>query len=445
VAVRLLLFLTAAVLAGCSRVDQNVVRMADWSGAGDDSEFNRLVQGVYRDFEEKQGVDLRIEGTPDTPAYVTKMLLSHVAGTSPDVMRLDASSAAVFIENGVLLDLREYIERDAAFSLDDYFPNVVDITRRGGAVYGIPVGFTPMVLYYNKDLFDAAGVAYPDGTWTYAKFLDAAKKLTRGDVYGFEFTNWMAMWILFLWNNGGDVLSSDGSRAVGAFDSAVCVEAVQFLHDLVNVHKVAPTKSQSAAIGVNLFASGRAAMKIVGHWELIDYAKDTAKVKVDRIGIAPPPSNLPQPVTVMYESGLAIMKNCKNPDLAWELIKYMCSYGVQSRYNSTGIEVCANKRVAKEAALMPGLDGIRAQDTFTSGPEAPRASSIKRVVPPSLERAFLEIVPLARGPWGARVERYNLVEPIGEKMMDRVLNQGVSPAVALRDAAREIDREFAKP
>ncbi len=441
----------ALLLLGCAGVDRNVVRMADWSGAGDDSEFNRLIQGVYDGFEELHpGVDLRIEGTPDMPAYVTKMLLSHVAGTAPDVMRLDASSAAVFIENGVLLDLSTYIARDAEFSLDDYFPNVVDITRRGSAVYGVPMGFTPMVLYYNKDLFDAAGVEYPDGTWTYEEFLDAAKRLTTKDVYGFEFSNWMAMWVLFLWNNGGDVLVADGSKAVGAFDSPECIEAVQFLHDLVNVHKAAPTKSQTAALGVNLFANGKAAMKIVGHWELIDYVKDTAKVRVDRIGIAPPPSNLAKPVTVMYESGLAVMKNCKNPDLAWELVKYLCGYAVQTRYNSTGIEVCAVRRVAEEAATTWSLV------SFQSGPGGPHGQiesppkitfdgkEVKRVVPPGLEKAFLDIVPLARGPWGARVERYNLVEPIGEKMMDRVLNQGVLPAVALRDAAREIDRELTK-
>jgi multiple sugar transport system substrate-binding protein len=153
----------------------------------------------------------------------------------------------------------------------------------------------------------------------------------------------------------------------------------------------------------------------------------------------------------MYESGLAIMKNCKNPDLAWEFIKYMCSYGVQSRYNSTGIEVCANKKVAREAATPwtsvsfsgpighPGGVIERPPKILHQGKE------IKRVVPPELEKAFLDIVPIARGPWGARVERYNLVEPIGEKMMDRVLNQGVPPREALRDAAREIDREFAKP
>jgi multiple sugar transport system substrate-binding protein len=438
----------AFVLIGCTGVDRNVVRMADWGGAGDDSEFNRLINRVYAEFEEQNpSVDLRVEGTPDMQAYVTKMLLSHVAGTAPDVMRLDASSAAVFIENGVLLDLSSYIAKDPEFSLDEYFPNVVDITRRGEAVYAIPVGFTPMVLYYNKDLFDAAGVEYPDGTWTYAEFLDAARRLTTEDVYGFEFTNWMAMWILFLWNNGGDVLSADGTRAVGAFDSPECIEAVQFLHDMVNVHKAAPTKSQTAAMGVNLFASGRAAMKIVGHWELIDYVKDTATVRVDRIGIAPPPSNLSRPVTVMYESGLAVMKNCKNPDLSWELIKYLSGYAVQVRYNSTGIEVSALRRIAEEAAgISDGLSIIMGPQVESEYPPKIiyEGKEFNRVVPSALEKAFVDIVPLARGPWGARVERYNLVEPIGEKMMDRVLNQGVSPAVALRDAAREIDRELTK-
>ena len=415
------------MLLGCARAGGRVVRFADWSGAGDDSEFNRIIQRVYDEFEQQHpGVDLRIEGTPDMQAYVTKTLLSHVAGTAPDVMRLDASSAAVFIDNDVLLDLRPYIEKEKSFSLDDFFPNVVDITRKDGAVYGIPMGFTPMVLYYNKDLFDKAGVAYPDGTWTYSEFLAAAKRLTHGDVYGFEFSNWMAMWVLFLWNNGGDVLSPDGARASGYFDSEQCVQAVQYLADMVNKEHVAPTKSQTAALGVNLFANGKAAMKIVGHWELIDYVKDTAKVKVPQIGIAPPPTNLSRPVTVMYETGLAVMKGCKNPDLAWELVKYLCSYGVQTRYNSTGIEVCANRRVAEEAA------------------DPSQTSALKRLVPAALEKAFVDIVPLARGPWGARVERYNLVEPIGEKMMDRVLNQGVSPTVALRDAAREIDRELAK-
>ncbi|MCH8978339.1 MAG: sugar ABC transporter substrate-binding protein, partial [Armatimonadetes bacterium] len=340
-------------------------------------------------------------------------------------MRIDASSAAIFIDNGVLMDLSSYIEGDPSFDLDDYFPNAVDITRRGDAIYGLPMGFTPMVLYYNKRLFDEAGVAYPDGSWTFSDFLSAAQRLTSEDVYGFEFSNWMAGWILFLWNNGGDVLSPDGTTAVGFFDSPECVAAVQFIHDLVNVHRVSPTMSQTAALGVDMFANGRAAMKFVGHWAIIGY-QSSKEISISDIGVAPIPSNLDTPVTVMYESGLAIFRDAKHPDAGWELIKHLLSYGVQTRYNATGIEVCALRAVAEEAA----------------DPVASRAKN--RVVPAALEQAFVAIVPSARAPWGAKVERYNLVEPIGEKMMDRVLRQGVPVEVALRDAAREIDEELNK-
>ena len=419
----------ALVVAGCGSLGdgRTIVRMADWSGAGDDSKFNRLVKQIYAEFEAKHpDLDLRIEGTPgDMQAYVTKMLLSHVAHTAPDVMRIDASSAAIFIDNGVLMDLRPYIDSDPDVDLDDFFPNAVDVTRRGDAIYGLPMGFTPMVLYYNKRLFDHAGVAYPDGTWTFSDFLDAARRLTTDDVYGFEFANWMAGWILFLWNNGGDVLSPDGTTAVGFFDSPECVEAVQFIHDLVNVHKVSPTLSQTAALGVDLFANGKAAMKIVGHWAIIGY-QSSKHISIAEIGVAPLPSNLDEPVTVMYESGLAIFKDAKHPDAGWALIRHMMSYDVQTRYNASGIEVCALKAVAEEAA----------------DPVASRAKN--RVVPAALEQAFVAIIPSARAPWGAKVERYNLVEPIGEKMMDRVLNQGVDVRTALRDAAREIDEELSK-
>lgn len=464
-------FILPAILitfVGCSSTHKlNVVRLADWSGAGDDGEFNRLVKTIYDEFEAANpGIDLQVEGTPDMQAYVTKTLLGHVAGTAPDVMRLDASSAAVFINNGVLLDLSEYINNDPSFSLDDYFPNVVDITRREKAVYGLPMGFTPMVLYYNKRLFDESGVPYPSNHWTYADFLDAAKKLTHDDQYGFDFSNWMAMWILFLWNNGGDVLSPDGTRASGYFDSPQSVEAVQFVSDLVRVHKVAPTLSQSAALGVDLFANGRTAMKITGHWSIIGF-QASKEMSIEDLGVAPIPTNLPKSVTVMYESGLAIMKNCKNPDLAWALIKHLLSYDVQSRYNASGIELCARRDVAGEAALLPlsplgfagselgqpssdprkrgqGVRGTIANGSFDVAQDDVLNFQIERVVPPRLEQAFVGIVPSCRPPWGARVERYNLIEPIGEKMMDRVLNQSIPVKQALQDAAREIDRELTK-
>src|SRR5205085_11138122 len=123
--------------------------------------------------------------------------------------------------------------------------------------------FTPMVLYYNKRLFDRAEVSYPKAGWNFEQFLQTAQKLTiPGKQWGFVFNNWMAGWIMWLWNNGGDVLSPDGTRASGYFDSPHNVQTVSFLRDLIDKYKIAPTLSANASLGVDPFANGQAAMAV---------------------------------------------------------------------------------------------------------------------------------------------------------------------------------------
>ena len=129
---RWLLLPCLALAVGCthSNPDTVVLRISNWSGAGDDSEFEQTVRGIYQEFEKRHpGVDVRVEGIPD--GYVSKVILSFVAGTEPDVMLLDASSAAMFIDNGVLADLTPMIKADSSFALNEFFSNVVDIARRG--------------------------------------------------------------------------------------------------------------------------------------------------------------------------------------------------------------------------------------------------------------------------------------------------------------------------
>ena len=416
----------ALLMAGCGALDQDgktVVRISNWGGAGDDSAYEKIIFDEYAKFErENPGVDVRVEGIPGSGDYVNKMLLNFVANTQPDVMVLDASSAAVFVNNDLLTDLRPFIEKDPELAIDDYYPNVVEIAKRGDKIYAIPGDFTPMVLYYNKELFDAAGVPYPDASWNFEKFLDTAKELTdrsKGK-YGFVFPNWMPGWIMWLWNNGGDVLSPDGTRAKGYLDSDQNVRTIEWLRAMILEHKVAPTLSEAASTGVDLFANGQAAMTVSGHWAMIGYKnapKDKdGKPKIDwnRLGVVALPHNTPQSQTVMYEAGFGIPKGAKNPELGWKLIKMWTSYHLQSRYNASGIAVCARKDVSRERALDP------------------------------IEAQFIPIIETARPPWGAKVEGYDAVERIGKVMMDSVLTGGADVRTALKRAAEAIDREFGK-
>jgi len=208
-----------AALAGAGSVgcadeetpDQVTLRVANWGSPAVESSFMTLERELRREFEQLHpGVRVQFEQIPGFGQYAPKLLMMHVSGSVPDVISLDASSGAVFMDNGVLRDLSPYLERDASFRLDDYFENLVRIFRRGNELYSIPFDFTPMMMYYNRKLFDAAGVTYPRPGWTWEDFRRTARALTVRDSdpakpprqYGLNFINVMPFWVLWLWTNG---------------------------------------------------------------------------------------------------------------------------------------------------------------------------------------------------------------------------------------------------
>jgi multiple sugar transport system substrate-binding protein len=414
--------LLGLLIGGCgeeAEQSEAVLRVSNWGGAQVDSEFMKLEHIFQQEFEAAHpGVRVQIEQIPGYGQYAPKLLMMHVAGSMPDVIALDASSAAVFINNGVVRDLVPFIEQDETFDLDNYFETVTATARRGDAIYTIPLDFTPMVMYYNKKLFDEAGVPYPRPGWSWDDFLETAERLTifpegarRPTQYGMFFENVMPFWVLWLWTNGGDVLSPDGQRASGYFDGPRSVEAVQFLVDLMTRYHVAPHPRESAAAGVDLFRGGQAAMDLKGHWMMIDYRADGMD-----FGVVGLPTNGVPRVTVVYASGLSITTKAEHPKLAWEYIKHMTSTSVQVRRVASGLAISGNKEAAAHFAGTP------------------------------VEDAFLEEVQYARPPWGSIVERYPFIEELGREMMEDILySNGELPVEqALRQTTKLIDAALAE-
>lgn len=417
----LLLLLLGPLIGGCAdERDPNadvVLRVANWTSPANVGAFLTQERTLREEFAAQHPGLARValEQIPGHGNYTPKLLMRHIAGDVPDVMHLDASYAAIFIDNDALLDLRPFIEADPDVQLSDYFAHLVRIGQRDQAVYAIPLDFTPMVVFYNKRLFDEAGVAYPREGWTWAEFLATARALTIHDAdghirqYGVNFVNVMPFWIMWLWNNGGDVLDPQTHRAAGALDSPASVAALQFLVDLLLRERVAPRARDTAAIGLDLFRSEQAAMDVKGHWMIVDYRSDHLD-----FGVVGLPTNVGASHTVVYASSLAIMARSRHPDLAWQYIKFMTSTPVQIRRLAGGLAISGNRAAAAHYADNP------------------------------IEQAFLAQVPRARPPWGAFVERFPLVEELGREMLEDVLyTDGAIPvAAAAARAARLIDAEL---
>ena len=403
-----------------SAKQQITLRVANWAGA----EEMKLERQIAIEFM-RLYPEVRVEVETIPTSYREKILTSIAAGSPPDVFLLDSVIIPAFLNRDILADLMPYIKKYGV-DLSIYFPNVLRIAMRDSCLYALPKDFTPVVIYYNKHLFDEAGLPYPSRDWTWEDYLKLCRKLTRDydndgvtDQFGTIFSNYPPLWIPWVWMNGGDILSPDGQRALGYFNSPETKEALKFLIDLRNTHKVAPTAEYLTAVGgiAGLFYTGRIAMVGSGHWWMITLKKymDTGELK---IGAAP----LPTPkgkkhVTVMYESGWCVPKSTPHLEWAVRLAIFLAGEEAARIRAQSRIAIPAVKSVAAEQA---------AQDPY------------------GIERVFYEEVQYARQPWGTLVEEYSRIEDIAKDAVDEVMIGGRSIDEAFTEAAIKMERELAR-
>lgn len=112
--------------------------------------------------------------------YEKQLTLGVASGELPDLVIMDGCGMASFISMGLFGDIS-----DADVKWDEYIAGPMESTMMEGKHYGIPFATNCTALFYNKDLFDAAGIAYPDENTTWDDFKEMAKALTKDGVYGF--------------------------------------------------------------------------------------------------------------------------------------------------------------------------------------------------------------------------------------------------------------------
>jgi len=197
--------------------------------------------------------------------YFTKLQTSVAGGTAPDTFELNYENFVTYASAGSLLDLTAPSSADAEFDASAYYPKAYGVFQQDAKQYGLPESFSDVLLLYNKDLFDAAGVSYPTADWTWDDELANAQKLTNaasgtwGDfqpVQFFEFYKVLAQ-------NGGSFFSPDGKTVT--FNDPKGVEAAQWL--ISKVGKVTPESAFGPDQDTALFKAGKLAMWHSGIWQ----------------------------------------------------------------------------------------------------------------------------------------------------------------------------------
>jgi multiple sugar transport system permease protein len=209
------------------------LRFSYWGNFSD----NEMWRAICQDFE-RAHPGIRIKREWIVGQYAEKLPLLFISDTAADIILMDDETSPGYGARGYLEDLTPFIERDGpGLRLDDFMPHAMESFAYGGMQVGMPWNGLAVVVFYNKDLLDAAGLAYPGEDWTWDDFRTMARALTvdldgdgRTDQFGTNIGfGWLGMQPI-IWSFGGDTLNED--RTASAIHLPEAIEACQLVYDM---------------------------------------------------------------------------------------------------------------------------------------------------------------------------------------------------------------------
>jgi len=277
-----------------------------------------------------------------------------------------------------ILSLEPFLDSDPSFSLDDFYPSLVEPFIWEGQLWGLPSSAQPYVIKYNKDLFDAAGVDYPSVGWTTDDFYRVAVQLTRGrgqeKQYGFVPAAFELLELsLMLERLGADLLDTTVAPPTVAFNAASTAEALHWYVGLSTDYSVKPVfmtniadladESETAYAVFRereaLIKEGRAAM-----WTLMESYELTSDPEGLTVGVAPMPAGAGGDLAAYTSvAGVFISAQTQSPHACWEWITYLTAQpeaveGAPTRRSVVESEAYRQRVGAERAAAYEAsLDG----------------------------------------------------------------------------------------
>ena len=286
---------------------KTTIRFASWDTADDVDAQQKMVDKFN---EEHPDIQVLLEAYGSD--FDTKISASMGSGDAPDVMYMWNYPA---YHEG-LEPLDSYIEKEGEDYKKNFYSTLWNYNSYDGQIYGLPVGFTTHCVYYNKDLFEKAGVEEPKDGWTWEDLEEKAKKINEATgVKGFSFSMKPDPYDyeMYLWSNGTAYCDKEG-KMEGYINSDKALETYKMFQDMAkDGYAVATEKS-----GSDEFESGQTAMFVYGAWAVKKYTEAGVN-----FGLAKLPSfGTEKSASILSSSGVAIAKSSKNKEAAWEFVKY---------------------------------------------------------------------------------------------------------------------------
>lgn len=304
---------------------------------------------IVNDFTAATGIKARIQVTP-WDQYWTMLEAGATGGSMPDVFWMHSNEFARYAQYGMLLDLTARIQTSKKLEMNKFPKDIVMLYNADGKQLAMPKDIDTIALWYNKTMFDQADIKYPDASWTWDTFRDAAKKLTKtdGSQYGYTLrpSETQAGWYNMVYAMGGEIISKDKKKS--GFDNPNTIKALHFIEMLIKDGSLPPYQLITENKEEALFMAGKAAMVTMGSWMISELCNnDYVKAHCD-LAVLPKDSTTGKRTSLYNGLGWAAAAHTKNPDAAWALLEYLGTKPVQQKHSNLGIAISAYQGTATQ-------------------------------------------------------------------------------------------------
>jgi multiple sugar transport system substrate-binding protein len=388
------LFLSACALANDTR--QGDISLMVF---GDPAEL-KAYQALASAFEARNpGTRVQLVHIPGQSEYRARLAADFAAGTPADVVLFNYRRFAPYAAKNALEPLEKYLAKSDQITVTDFYPQVIEAFTWQNELYCIPQNISSLVVYYNKNLFDQVGLAYPADDWTWNDFLKTAQALTRdldgdglADQHGIGFEVSLARFAPFIWQHGGEIANSNTSPTSLVLDWPLSSEAIKWVTELQTQYHVTPDAEEGAAENSeSRFMNGRLGMFLNSRRGVPTYRQanqfdwDVAPLPRDR-----------HIASALHSDGYCMASVARNKDLAWKFIEFANSPTGQEIIASTGRTVPSLIAVAESPAFLdPNQKPANNRGAFLATipylralPVKPGWVSAEEAADKELERAF---------------------------------------------------------
>ena len=422
-----IIVLCALAMAGCGGESG-----ASKSEGKESGEVSFMVFGdpeeiqAYRDViaayeNEQPDVDVKMIEASDRDDLIARLSTSFAGGTPPDLFLLNYRFYGQFAARDVLEPIEDRVDDSDLFEQDDFYEEAMNAFRFNDELTCLPQNISSLVVYYNKDLFQKAGVALPKDGWKWDDMVAAAKKLTKdengdgkAEVYGLGIEASLIRLAPFVWSAGGDLVDNTESPKHFTLETDEAQLALERFLQLHVVDKVTPGEEEvEAEDDETRFQNGRMAMVLSSRRSTPTF-RTIQKFDWD---VAPLPQHAEQ-AGILHSDAYCLTKASDNKDAAWSFMEFALG--------PEGAPI-----VAKSGRTVPSLKEVAESDAFLDPTAKPANSQV-----------FLDTIPVIQQV--PSISTWPEIEDAAEPILEEAYYNGEFPDEVAKELRAATDDLFAR-